>query len=261
MPAFAILHLSMLFPFRLGTTSYIYEDDLIGNVRRLGPLVDDIELVLFDTMDYGTNIPDAATVAELNRLAAAHHLTFTVHLPEDIWPGNGSLEKAARAIDATRALHPHAYIVHFDGRTLGDDITPWQHHTAAALDAVIAMVGDPALVCAENLERWNPELFDDLVAAAGVARCVDIGHLWLEHRDPLPYLTRHLPSSRVVHLHGIAERDHASLEHVPFDDVFDIIYLLLDNRFAGVVTLEVFSEADFFGSLQVLERCRKAIKP
>ncbi len=45
------------FPFRLGTTSYIIPADLMTNVRLLSPLVDDIELVLFEADDE-SNLPD-----------------------------------------------------------------------------------------------------------------------------------------------------------------------------------------------------------
>jgi len=257
----------MPLPFRLGTTSHIYDDDLVGNVRRLGPLVDDIELVLFDTETHGANIPDAAAVAELNRLAMEHRLTYTVHLPMDLWPEHDSLKKAARAIAATRALHPYAYIAHLDGRALPPAPTPrntaeWVRKSGDALDAVIAGVGDPARICVENLERWDPSLFDDLVRARGLGRCVDIGHLWLTDAAAAPaYLGTHLAGAAVLHLHGVAERDHVSLAYAPADDLRAISALLSGFRYPGVVTLEVFSEADFLGSLRVLERCFRAGEP
>ena len=42
------------------------------NVVQLAPLVDDVELVLFESDEYGSNLPDAATVAELGRLAEVY---------------------------------------------------------------------------------------------------------------------------------------------------------------------------------------------
>jgi len=42
--------------------------------------------------------------------------------------------------------------------------------------------------------------------------CIDIGHLWRDGRDALPYLEAYLGRARVVHLHGVGERDHQSLE-------------------------------------------------
>ena len=73
-----------IFPFRIGTTSYIIPDEIIPNVRYLAGLVDDIELVLFEVDDGPNNLPDAAAIKELQSLAARHQLTYTVHLPLDL---------------------------------------------------------------------------------------------------------------------------------------------------------------------------------
>ncbi len=257
----------MPFPFRLGTTSHIYEDtDLVGNVRRLGPLVDDVELVLYDTADYGSNIPDAAAVADLVRLAAEYHLTYTIHLPEDLWPENDSLAKAARVIDATRALRPFAYIAHLDGRSLPPhpalaDTSDWRRKSGAALDAVIAIAGQPELVCVENVETWDPYLFGDIVCERGARFCVDVGHLWLEDAFVDAYLCSHLPHATVIHLHGVGARDHQSLALMPLDDIRYICEALSFPDSERVVTLEVFSEDDLLESLQVMQRCKRACKP
>ncbi|HEX9075693.1 MAG TPA: cobamide remodeling phosphodiesterase CbiR, partial [Anaerolineae bacterium] len=105
--------------FRLGSTSYVYPDNILPNARQLAPVVDDIELVLFQVDDYGTNLPDAAAIAELNALARDHALTYTVHLPIDLdWRDARTFEKIYYCLDATRALYPFAYILHLDGRML-----------------------------------------------------------------------------------------------------------------------------------------------
>jgi hypothetical protein len=49
-------------PFRIGTTSYIYPDDILPNVHRLKGKIDDIELVLFEANNAG-NIPLAEVVS------------------------------------------------------------------------------------------------------------------------------------------------------------------------------------------------------
>ena len=109
------------FPFRLGSTSYVIPADILPNVRQLGPLVDDVELVLFE-VDEGSNLPSPAVIESLGELAQAHGLTYTVHLPldlrlaaaDDVWR-HPSMEKARRVVRATRALEPWAYVVHLDG--------------------------------------------------------------------------------------------------------------------------------------------------
>jgi sugar phosphate isomerase/epimerase len=86
-----------------------------------------------------------------------------------------------------------------------------------------------------------------------VSRCVDVGHLWLDAHDPVPYLQEALPRTRVVHMHGIAERDHRSLEFVPQEKIRAVWQELIRARYEGVLTLEIFSEEDFLSSLAVIE--------
>jgi sugar phosphate isomerase/epimerase len=243
--------------FRLGTTSYIYPDDMLPNVRRLASRVDDIELVLFEVDDYGTNLPDPATIAELKTLATDHALSYTVHLPIDLdWRDARSFEKIFRALDATRTLDPFAYILHLDGRMLIGEpssaaIAQWQSETMRALDRVVAHI-DPSRLCIENLERWAPEFFTAIVAQKNLARCVDVGHLWKQARDPLPHLRAHIAQTRVIHLHGINGRDHQSLAWQARDEVTRVLDFLARAEFAGVLTLEVFNVDDFISSHQVV---------
>jgi sugar phosphate isomerase/epimerase len=90
--------------------------------------------------------------------------------------------------------------------------------------------------------------------------CVDVGHFWLQGRDPLPHLRQWQARTRVVHLHGVGERDHQSLANVAPDALDPVVEHLLGNM-RGVVTLEVFGVGDLDSSLSGLEaaveRCRK----
>lgn len=245
--------------FRLGTTSYIYPDDILPNVRQLAGQVDDIELVLFEVDDYGTNLPDATTITELKSIARDHDLSYTVHLPIDLdWRDARSFEKIFRALDATRALDPWAYILHLDGRMLVDNPAPemivqWHEETARALDELLNHV-EPARLCVENLERWAPEFFADIVAQKNLARCIDVGHLWKQARDPLPHLRQHIAQARVIHLHGINGRDHQSLAWQKQDEVGSVLDFLAHVNYAGVLTLEVFNVDDFLSSKQVVTK-------
>lgn len=246
--------------FRIGSTSYVYEDNLVANARRLSGVVDDIELVLFETVDYGHNLPGPAGVAELSDIAARNDLTYTVHLPADLGYGDtAGWGKIQRAVEATRGLNPFAYITHLDGRALmaspsAEAVAGWQAESARALDELVALIGDRQRICVENVERWDPAPFRDLVSAAGVSRCVDIGHWWVQGRDPLPHLREFLAQTRVIHLHGVDGdgRDHQSLRHTPPEALHAIIEALVRAKYRGVVSLEVFGEDDFFSSLRVL---------
>jgi sugar phosphate isomerase/epimerase len=256
-------------PFRLGTTSYIWPDDILPNVVQLAPLVDDIELVLFESDEYGSNLPGEDVIAELRRVAQAHGLTYTVHLPLDLRlvgdPLQGSdddlrhpsLEKARRVIERTRLLDPFAYVVHLDGKAIQpgvdtDALTQWQSQATRSLKQVAGLAGDAQRVCVENLENYDPAAFAPVLEAVPASRCVDVGHFWRLRLDPLPHLRQWQARTRVVHLHGIGERDHKSLAAMPPDALDSVVKHLLENT-RGVVTLEVFGVDDFFSSKQALE--------
>lgn len=254
-------------PFRLGTTSYIWPDDILPNVRQLAPLVDDVELVLFESDEYGSNLPGEELIAELCRLAQAHSLTYTVHLPLDLRLGDDdsmrhpSLDKARRVIERTQSLEPFAYVVHLDGKAIQHDAhrdgwAHWQSQAARSLEQVTQWASDSARVCVENLENYDPTAFEPVLHQTGVSRCVDVGHLWLQGIDPLPRLRQWQTRTRVVHLHGIGERDHQSLALLPPDKLDAVVQHLL-QAMTGVVTLEVFGVDDFLSSLSALEAAVK----
>lgn len=252
------------FPFRLGSTSYILPDDLLPNAAYLARLVDDIELVLFEVDDGPSNLPDSAAQTELARLANHFDLTYTVHLPLDLrLAADGSardvsLLKARRVIEHTRALNPFAYVLHLDGRAARDgmvDKADWEGQALRSLEIVGEWSGDAARLCVENLDHYPPGFWDGVMERAGqVSRCVDIGHLWLEGHDPLPFLAAHLKRARVVHLHGVAGHDHTSLGHVPPPALKAVLEELLRQRFEGVVTIEVFSEEELLTSLEAIAK-------
>jgi sugar phosphate isomerase/epimerase len=272
--------------FRLGTTSYILPDDILPNVRFLADKVQDIELVLFEVDNGPNNLPSPEVVGELAALAETHDLTFTVHLPLDLRLGAGgdeghvSLVKAKRVIDCTRALNPWAYVLHLDGKDVlpspvgafaertgeplplrsrgasrgqGVGVRRWQDHSTRALEIVADWASGPERLAVENLERYPLDFILPVIERVPVSRCVDIGHLWLDGHDPLPYLRAALPRTRVIHLHGIAERDHKSLAHMPPEKLNPVIGTLLREGYAGVLTLEVFGEDDFYSSLEALK--------
>lgn len=258
--------------FRLGTTSYILPAGILPNVRFLADKVQDIELVLFEVDDGPNNLPTPDVIEELSGLAETHDLTFTVHLPLDLRLGAGgdeghaSLVKARKVIECTRALGPWAYVAHLDGKELrpsppaplplgeGRGVRDWQRHSIRALEIVAEWAGGAERLAVENLERYPLDFILPVIERAPVSRCVDVGHLWLDGHDPLPYLRDALPRTRVVHLHGIDGRDHKSLAHAPPEKLKPVMGMLLRENYAGVLTLEVFGEEDFESSVSALER-------
>ena len=244
--------------FRLGTPSYVYPADILPNVEALAPYVDDIELVLFEsrttddgrqtTEDRVSNIPTQDIIQRLAALAQQHGLTYTVHFPIDRHLGSPdaaerrALQKQMLAIMAsTRPLAPFAYVLHLEG--VSRDSAParvqtWVSDIAGLLPALIECAGDPALLCVENLNypfAWCEPLLDRF----GLGICIDLGHLWIGGYDADAHLKRHLPRTRVIHLHGIRDgRDHLALTALPPARLRRLLNAIGD--FAGVLTLEIF---------------------
>jgi sugar phosphate isomerase/epimerase len=257
-------------PFRIGTTSYIIPADILPNVRYLADKVDDIELVLFEVDDGPSNLLDEAQQAELIQLAEDHDLTYTVHLPLDLRLAGSdgeqhvSLVKAKKVIECTRCLHPHGYVLHLDGKEeleTGDANVKaaWVDQALKALQITAAWAGDAALLCAENLDNYPPDFWDEVFERSEISRCIDIGHLWKDGHDAGAFLQEHLARARVLHIHGIAERDHKSLAHMPVVELERVMRILLEENFSGVMTVEIFSEEDFNGSMLSLKSVLKSL--
>lgn len=250
-------------PFRIGSTSYVHEADLLTNAERLATqqLVDDIELVLFEVENGPTNFPDQAAVKAMAGIAAATGVTFTVHLPFDLRhdPDTGSLHPslrmAERVIRITRPLAPFAYVFHLDGTDI--DRPGWRDQALRAVETALRWVASPGLLALENLENYDPAHLEPIYAALPISRALDIGHLWKQGKR-FNNLKEHggLDRLRVVHLHGCAEgpdgrrEDHLSLACMAPERLDATIRALAGFR--GPLTLEVFGEADFFSSRAAL---------
>ncbi len=268
-------------PFRIGTTSYVIEADLVANAAYLAGKVDDMQLVLFDLPGGPSNLPTSSEIAALNAIAHDADLTYTVHLIADLRLGDKSatnhpsLQKAQQVIELTSALDPWAYVLHLDGRHVqasaaqSNERRRWQEDCITALELAATWAGSPTLLAVENLEGYPPDFVTPVVAEAEVSRCVDIGHLWLDGHDPLPWLVAALPQTRVIHLHGLQRfaqgptRDHQALHLMTPAEIDPIIGCLLEAAYNGVLTLEVFGEHDFSQSLRALQesigRCAQSI--
>jgi adenosylcobinamide kinase/adenosylcobinamide-phosphate guanylyltransferase len=88
---------------------------------------------------------------------------------------------------------------------------------------------------------------------------VDIGHLWLDGVPVKPYFEKALPRTRVIHLHGIGERDHSSLSHVDSAEM-DALFRTLLAGYRGVLTLELFSQPDFLSSIEVIQHSMEHVQ-
>lgn len=258
------------YPFRLGTSSYIVPADIVPNVLYLAGRVEDIELVLFESDEF-SNLPTAEDIATLAALGAEHGLTYSVHLPLDVYLGHPdrqererSVGKCRRIIELVRALPKSAFVMHFEAgpgvdingfsadesRLFADNL---RDSSAMLLDGC----GEPAsMFCAENLS-YPFDLVWPVIEEYGFSVTLDVGHLEYFGFPTREHLQRYLPRTKVLHMHGTKEgRDHNSLAFMRREALRMVISAL--ETIGGdlrVFTLEIFSEADLESSIEALESC------
>jgi len=253
------------FPFRLGTTSYILPDDILPNVEFLAPLVDDIQLVLFESEEI-SNLPNENTLARLSELAANSELSYTVHLPLDAELGSAnettrrnSVAMCRRVTELTAPLEPIAWNLHLGGRQRGDrpaeDLGGWRSALSRSLDELLPAVPDSRRLAAETLD-YPLELVEELIEEFDLSVCMDVGHLLMNDRSLDEAVSHFGPRCRVVHLHGIREgRDHRDIAALPDGTVKGVLEMLgAGDAAEKVLTIEVFSLDDFEKSMRHLAR-------
>jgi adenosylcobalamin phosphodiesterase len=259
--------LKAAFPFRLGTTSYILPDEIEPNVLHLAPIVDDIELVLFESAEY-SNLPSPERVSHLADLAAEHNLSYTVHLPLDARLGISSPEKrkveiakCQQVIERMLPAKPLAWILHLDPRRPGpepaENIADWLEALEQSLGEILSLIKAEDL-CLENL-HYPFGLLEPLIEKHQLSVCIDVGHLLKEGLSVQDHFQYWSQRCRVVHLHGIRnDHDHRDIAALPRP----VIEAALSSLSSGdsekkVLTLEIFNPQDLQTSLVTLASFRK----
>jgi hypothetical protein len=116
-----------LFSFRLGTTSYIVPDDILPNVRALAEVIDDIELVVFES-DEVSNLPPPVSSRNFGRWRK-NTVDYTLHLPMDVyWDTRRDgetrrIDKCLRVIDRFQSVNSFACVSSFQSRGLPERIS------------------------------------------------------------------------------------------------------------------------------------------
>ena len=249
------------YPFLFGTTSYIIPDDIIPNVRMLSGIVDDIELVLFESPDV-SNIPTVSDIRELKSIADDNDCGFTVHLPTGRKAGSAEkkerelfIDDAKRIINRCSPLQPGAWIVHLEGiekNVSMAEITTWEARCSGVIEELCGEVENPSRLAIENLGYpWYWHL--NIAAQAGVSLCCDIGHLWLYYPECWKeYAAAMITETRVIHLHGVSGgKDHISLARNDSFQLEDFIGILVNTQYKGIITIEIFNEMDLTESREV----------
>jgi sugar phosphate isomerase/epimerase len=248
------------FPFKISAPSFIYPDDYIPNVQLLGPFLDEIELLCFES--HLSSLPSSTTIRELESLSREFRFTYNVHLPSDLDPGSPEskeqirfIESILRVMDITRPLEPTTYILHlpYNHAPIGNICDEaWQDRISYSLRRLReAGVQCPDL-CIETLD-YPLEWIDKILQEYDLRICLDMGHLIVNHENIDRTYHAFAEQTRMIHLHGVKNgKDHLNL------DIFDQNWLdrivTLLKLFTGTVSIEVFSYNHLLTSLAVLER-------
>jgi len=217
------------------------------------------------------------SVAELQRELG---FVCTVHLPF-LWVEPASLNETIRrasvdclrqAVESTRAVDVHAYVLHLWGFTMGQVISqlrePVQRQAllgvllaqaSRSLSALCEIV-EPADLCIENLEDSLFDLALPIIEQHRVSICLDVGHLALQGGDATDFMAKHGDRIREIHLHDAIvpqhgenpARDHLALGQGLID--YAAFLAKLDEvDYQGPIILEVNSKADLEQSLAALK--------
>lgn len=247
--------------YRIGTTSFVHPAGWLENARRLAGRVRDVEILLFAPPTQAS-APSGDEIRGLEALARAEGLTYCVHAPlvalAALHEGRrrAGVEAVRRAAEITAPLAPHAVVVHVElheGGSAPSDLAGWRGRAERSLRELVAAGVAPETIAIETLD-YDFALIEPVVNALGLSVALDVGHLARDGVPLEPVLARNLSRTRVVQWHGTepSGRDHRSLRHFPRTVAVDLVRALARAGWSGVVTLEVFREADLDDSLAVL---------
>lgn len=251
------------YPWQLGTTSFVLPAGLEENVRALAGQVDAVQLLFFESKA-NTQLDHNVDVGLLADLAIEHDLTYSVHLPLDIRLGSDDrnirelgIAEICQRVEEVGGLNPLAFDLHLHPE---DDLEllTWQEN-----------IHDSLLKLADRVGAWQDKIgienigydFDqvaEVVEASGFGICVDFGHR-LRYNHHTDFWT--MPHWRHIHLHGADPgRDHRSFCLEDADFLVKLGEKLIENKYRGIVTLELYDLAKVTDSLVVLHEAWQPFK-
>ena len=249
------------FPFRLGTTSYILNDELLANIHFLKDKVDHVELFVYDSGEL-SNGQTSHLVTELSTIADDHDLTYSIHLPIGLKLGSpdkiqreAGVETIIKAVDATRSLHPLVWDLHLEQNYQGEvPGQAWQEACILSLEELKIKGVDPSRTGIETLE-FNYEPIIPILDQTDYAVTLDIGHVWFGSLNEDFYLEQLLPRAVSFHIHGFeGMHDHKGIHTIEKNRIKRFLEALYKqpNRERYPVAIEVFSRCCLEKSLGVL---------
>jgi len=249
-----------LFPFRIGTTSYIYPDHIIPNVKILGPYLDEIELLLLESSP--DSLPSKNEINHLKVLAKQFGIYYNIHLPTDIFLGDAdpsirqqAVDTIKRIIDLTATLPVTTCTLHLEYNLKAykkNHVNNWQTLVCQSLNRLLASGIDSKTISIETL-MYPFEWLETIISDYKFSICIDIGHLMLQDIDLETFFNKYGHQTSIIHLHGLKNNhDHVSLASLGNNKIKSIVKIL--KQFTKSVSLEVFAYNDLETSLKFLEK-------
>jgi sugar phosphate isomerase/epimerase len=249
------------YPFKIATTSFIYPDNYLPNVKMLGPCLDEIELLLFESAY--DSLPSKQEIKDLSMLAKEFDITYDIHLPLDIYLGDKNPAIRRRAIDTikqvinlTLPLSPSIFTLHFsydEDSSDKDIVNKWQERIYESMDKLLSIGIKSRSMAIENL-MYPFEWVEEVISSFNLSVCIDIGHLILMNAEIKETFDKYCNRTSIIHLHGVKNNlDHLSLDKLTDNKTSDIMEIL--KGYAGVTVIEVFSYNNLQASLKYLEKC------
>ncbi len=246
------------YPWKVGATSFVIADSVEENVRFLAGLVDDVQLLFFES-SWLARLPNHIDVSVLCDLATEHGHSYTVHLPLDLRLGasdsvvrDRSIAEVCRIFEQCQSLSPLAYDLHLN-REMAVTDRRWRDNCRQSLSLLQVELGyELSKLCVENID-YDFELIAPEVKASGAKVCVDFGHLHHCGFNDAGCLSRY--DTQHIHLHGLAEgRDHHPLSVTDIPFLKQLALEMVVQDYSGVVTLELYKSQWLTTSLAVLDK-------
>lgn len=246
------------YPFRLGTTSFIFPDLYSENVKKLGPYFDEIELLFFESR-HPDSIPNEREIHELEHLKKEFDLTYNIHLPTDVFIAAANPNERRLAVDTflqiieiTQILDPVTYTLHIDYSQCPGGESVWMAYAFKGLRTLLESGINPGLISVETLD-YSPKLLKDILEEFNLSMCLDIGHMIVHGYDPCDVYQEFKKRISIIHLHGVQNGcDHISLDLLPEKEFKRIEKII--REFTGSLSIEVFSFDDLQRSVSFLTK-------
>ncbi len=229
---------------------------MVSNAERLAGLVEDMELLIFESVN--SPLPSSAEICRLLELSQRGNFSYTVHLPIDIDVCSSdesfrlfSVRMAEKITALTAPLSPYGYVLHLPGGGKGGE--QWTEAACKSLSRLCSTCGQVFFV--ENL-TYPFTILEPVLRRSGVSLCLDIGHANGAGDDWRDIYRRFSDRTGIVHFYMNAPDSgrHLCLSKAPRGFVSNVTHELLSSGYEGILTIELFSERDFFISKSIVER-------